>query len=57
MSKSKIITADIGKASEPAALAENDLGAVTGGVNHSEFRIVKLVDAATPVLAGVVAGL
>jgi type VI protein secretion system component Hcp len=53
MSKSKIMTADTGKASEPAALAENDLEAVTGGgrVNHSEFRIVKLLDAATPVLA------
>ena len=54
MSKSKIMTTDTGKAGEPAALTGKDLEAVTGGetVNHSEFRIVKLLDATTPAPGG-----
>ena len=50
MSKSETMTTNTGKAGEPAALTDKDLEAVTGGesVNHSEFRIVKLLDAATP---------
>src|SRR5262245_29621872 len=47
-----------GPAGEPAALTDNELDAVTGGgtVNHSEFHIVKLLDAATPKLVGVPGG-
>ena len=58
MSKSETMTTDTGKAGEPAALTGNELDAVTGGgtVNHSEFRIVKLLDAATPKAAGVPGG-
>ena len=54
MSKSETMTTDTGKAGEPAALTGNELDAVTGGgtVNHSEFRIVKLLDAATPKALG-----
>jgi hypothetical protein len=49
MSKSDTMTTDAGTG-EPDALADKELDAVTGGgaVDHSEFRIVKLVDAATP---------
>ena len=54
MSKSESMTTDTGTAGEPAALTDKDLEAVTGGesVNHSEFRIVKLLDAATPKALG-----
>jgi hypothetical protein len=58
MSKSETMTTDIGTAGEPAALTDKDLDAVTGGgtVNHSEFHIVKLLDAATPRSAGAPGG-
>ena len=58
MRKSKTMTTDTGKAGESAALTDKDLEAVTGGetVNHSEFRIVKLLDAATPGPAGAPGG-
>jgi bacteriocin-like protein len=54
MRKSETMTTDIGKTGEPAALTDKELDTVTGGgtVDHSEFRIVKLLDAATPKLAG-----
>ena len=54
MSKSETMPTDTGKAGEPAALTDKQLDAVTGGgtVNHSEFRIVKLLDAATPKAPG-----
>ena len=50
MSKFETMTTDTGTAGEPDALTDKELDAVTGGetVNHSEFRIVKLLDAATP---------
>jgi hypothetical protein len=49
MSKSETMTTNTGT-DEPDALVDKELDAVTGGgaVNHSEFRIVKLLDAATP---------
>jgi len=54
MSKSETMTTDTGTAREPDALTDKQLDAVTGGgtVNHSEFRIVKLLDAATPKAPG-----
>jgi hypothetical protein len=54
----KSTTTDMGETGEPAALTDKDLDAVTGGgtVDHSEFRIVKLLDAATPKLAGAPGG-
>ena len=50
MSKFETMTTDTGTSGEPDALTDKELDAVTGGetVNHSEFRIVKLLDAATP---------
>jgi hypothetical protein len=58
MRKSETMTTDIGKTGDPAALTDKDLDTVTGGgtVDHSEFRIVKLLDAATPKLAGAPGG-
>jgi bacteriocin-like protein len=53
MSKSETTTMNTGTAGDPAELTDKELAVVTGGetVHHSEFRIVKLLDAATPKMA------
>jgi hypothetical protein len=58
MSKSETMTTGAGPAGEPAALTDKELDALTGGgtANHSEFQIVKLLDAATPKAAGAPGG-